>query len=170
MKEAILYHAEKYPHMMPSDAIKIVYQSVFGPAHMIYDKDAAFQYLVKEYNSCKQIIAPLCDPLGGGLVRVNLNALDASGVSLQNVFDAFVATANEVKGTVEEFERQLELLCELAKEGVFGFTYEELENYLCEYRKAGYPLIHHSEEYKKIYHPSYRVVMKELLSQIINSG
>lgn len=159
LKQAILYHANKYPLMTVADAVKLVYQSVYGPSHLITDEKSAFDRLINEYNLCEQIIAPLYDPLGNGLIRVNLNALDYAGITPGQVFDKFIVTANAVKGTSEEFERQLPVLAEVVKEGVFTFDCDELQAYLEKYHKAGYPPLRHSEEYRRLYKPSYRVVV-----------
>ena len=42
---------------------------------------------------------------------------------------------------------------------------EELEDYLTEYQKAGYPMVSHSEQYRKAYRPAYRIVLKRLLPE-----
>lgn len=159
LKQAILYHAKAYPLMTVTDAVKIVYQSVYGPSHLIKDEKSAFDRLINEYNSCEQIIAPIYDPLGNGLIRVNLNALDHAGITPKQVFDKFIATANAVHGTPQEFEKQLAVLSEVAEKGVFTFSHDELQAYLEKYRKAGYPPMRHSEEYRQLYKPAYRVVV-----------
>ena len=34
-------HAARYPKLSPQDAVKLLFQSVFGPGHLISDPEAA---------------------------------------------------------------------------------------------------------------------------------
>ena len=48
MKAIIAAEAAKRPFAEPTDIVKLIYQSVFGNAHMINDEKAAFGRLKKE--------------------------------------------------------------------------------------------------------------------------
>ena len=50
-------------------------------------------------------------------------------------------------------------------QGVFAFQAAELEKYLSEYKKKGYPAVSHSEEYKEAYLPAYRVVKESIFRE-----
>jgi len=48
----ILYaHARRWRAMTPCDAVKLAYQSVYGPGHMIADPALSLERLRKEYAS-----------------------------------------------------------------------------------------------------------------------
>lgn len=50
-------------------------------------------------------------------------------------------------------------------QGVFAFQAAELEKYLSEYKKRGYPAVSHSEEYREAYLPAYRVVKESIFRE-----
>lgn len=152
-------HAEKYPVMQPQDAVKLAYQSEFGGGHLITDVSACEIYLQQEYHSIAQKEeAPLIEEIGSGMVRVHLEALQKAGILPQLLAQAFIACANEKRGSAQNFQKKLAQLGSLAKQGIFGFDAEELNRYLAEYAAQGYPAVRHSEEYRRAYKPAYRVM------------
>ncbi len=165
IKETLIAHAEKYPLMKPTDAVKLIYQNEFGPGHLIADKAKARVWLEREYSSASQNSTPLLEDIGNGLVRVNLRGMDASGLSLDVLFDAFCRSADEVKGSVDSFEKKLTVLIELTEQGIFPFNINELNMYLREYKAAGYPPVSHSHEYRDNYNPAYRVVLRRYIDE-----
>lgn len=162
IKSALLMHATKYPKMRPTDAVKLVYQACFGPGHLISDPQRAFDYLKKEYElTPARETAPLCEAIGGGVLRVNLAALDSNGVTVDELFEAFCESSKEAWSEMSEFLEALELLKALCKDGVFRFGLDELSTYLDDYAKSGYPTVSHSEEYREAYEPAYRIVSEK---------
>lgn len=151
--------------MRPTDAVKLIYQNEFGSGHMIKNEAAALERLRTEYAAVQvRTDISLYEQIGGGLVRLNLAALDASTMPLESVNSAFAATANAIHGSIESFRQKLELLRTLCNEGVFAFSPAELSEYLTSYAAANYPAVSHSEEYRLAYHPSYRVVLLSLIA------
>lgn len=155
-------HARIYPKMQPTDAVKLIYQNEFGPGHFVSDPQKSLAYLKAEH-----ILAPFTpkantyESIGNGLVRVHLSAIQISDLKALN--EAFVSTANAHKGTLSAFLEKLEILKSLTAQGVFVFKKEELQSYLQEYSKAGYPPVSHSQTYKDLYNPAYRVVRKNFI-------
>ena len=171
VKSALLTNALKHAKMRPSDAYKLVYQACFGPGHLISDKEKALSYLNEEYESVlPRETAPLVEPIGMGMARINLAALDPNGVEPNELFAAFVASAETVTGDKNEFLQALEVLKDLCRESVFRFDINELEECLCEYEKLGYPAVSHSPEYKTAYEPAYRVVAEEIFKKTVHGG
>ncbi|MBQ8624324.1 MAG: hypothetical protein IJ424_08190 [Oscillospiraceae bacterium] len=163
VKSALLTNALKHAKMRPQDAVKLVYQACFGPGHLISDPQKAFEYLKAEYEATRpRETAPLCEPIGLGMARVNLAALDPNGVEIEKLFAAFIASSKIKNSDMAEFLKALELLKSLCKDGVFRFGVDELNAYLEDYAKAGYPMVSHSKEYKQAYEPAYRVVLEEI--------
>ena len=67
-------------------------------------------------------------------------------------------------GSKEAFLNKIDEVKEwITKDNIFNFTKEEFNAYLDKYINAGCNLVSHSDTYKKLYHPSYRVVLKELI-------
>ena len=163
LKEILRRHAQRYPLMQPTDAVKLIYQNEFGGGHLIRDEESCLRYLQMEHGSIvKDPNGPRYEQIGNGIVRVNLAAVPEG--ELDQLGRSFIRSAAAHVGCVECFLRKLEILREMTAEGVFSFGSEELESYLADYARAGYPMVSHSEVYRRNYHPAYRVVMEELLN------
>ncbi len=154
-------HAKRYPLMQPADAVKLIYQNEFGGGHLIRDEESCLGYLRREYAGVqKDAILPLYEPIGNGLVRVNLGALTPE--ELEQLGQRFLRSAVRHTGSADRFLDKLELLRRLTREGQFGFDAPQLERYLEDYAKAGYPMVSHSEIYRQSYKPAYRIVLAQL--------
>lgn len=156
-------HFELYPLMTPQDAVKLLYQSEFGCGHFAPSHERAREMLdmecavlEKDENHAK------IEPIGGGFVRVHLEPLVGDGPALSALADAFVRSAETPCGSMEGFKIRLDALKKLTESGKAPFSVLELAEFLKEYEKLGYPAVHHSETYRKNYHPAYRVIKTEL--------
>lgn len=161
MREILLKHLEQYPGMQVTDAVKLLYQSEFGGGHMIADAEKSLNWIKREWEQVRGAQeTSVLEEIGGGIWRVSLHALD-EGLLPETLNGMFVRTAENTHGSVEKFEEKLEILRELCREEKTGFCIDELEEYLTQYKKDGYPPVSHSETYRMQYHPSYRVVSEE---------
>lgn len=150
-------HARRYPKMEPTDAVKLIYQNEFGGGHLIPDEARAQAFLRREYAGVVHDPSSVrSESIGNGLCRVHLAALEPEEVELLG--KRFCRSAEGIRGTVERFEQKLECLRRMTRAGYFGFGEEQLEAYLAQYRKVGYPPVSHSEAYRRAYHPAYRIV------------
>ena len=153
-------HAARYPAMEPTDAVKLIYQNEFGGGHLIRDREAARNNLLREYDTVKKDpSAMLYEEIGNGVIRVNLSAMKAD--RLDALLDAFIISAEVHKGDLLRFRSKLDILRELTTEGTFYFTSEALESYLKAYETAGFPAVSHSGQYREAYHPAYRIICRE---------
>ncbi len=152
-------HARRYPLMEPADAVKLIYQNEFGGGHLIRNEAAALEYLRREYDATpKDPRIPLYEPIGNGICRVNLAALDTA--ELERLGMDFIRSAAVPEGTLASFREKLEVLCRVAESGAFSFDMEKLQAYLAEYARAGYPVVSHSPRYRAAYRPAYRIIKK----------
>jgi len=152
LKKLLCQHQQRYPQLEPVDLVKLIYQNEFGVGHFIGDEGASLARLEEELARSEVDIPPgeLFEPIGGGLVRLQLPALgDTLPATTANRF--FLLTANRQKGSMTSFEEKLAILQEL-------YPTEDLQSFLADYKQAGYPPISHSPRYKEHYTPSYRVV------------
>ena len=169
LKQILISHAHRYPLMEPTDAVKLIYQNEFGGGHLIRDEAACISYLRREYESVVQRHdIPLTEAIGNGLVRVDLRALDAHGYSPDDLAGDFTRAAALHTGSPESFLAKLEILSQAVQEGHFGFSPEILGEYLRAYAQAGYPMVSHSEAYRKAYAPAYRIVPAEFVNTAKN--
>ena len=159
LEQILRDHALRYPKMQPCDAVKLIYQNEFGGGHLIRDEKMALAYLRREYDGLEKIPqGSKKEPIGNGIVRVFLASLDEQ--ELEQLGQRFLASAKACKGEKERFLLKLSVLRVLTAEGIFSFSAEELEKYLLEYEKAGYPMVSHSEIYRQAYRPAYRIVLE----------
>ena len=158
LKKILMEHAKRYPLMQPTDAVKLIYQNEFGGGHLIKDEEVCIRYLQNEYAGIEKNMAmPKSEYIGNGISRVNLAALEES--ELEQLGQDFIRSATLCKGSKEHFQSKLAVLTELAAQGVFAFDGNTLADYLAEYAAMGYPMVSHSEIYRKAYRPAYRVIM-----------
>lgn len=162
LRQILLDHAARYPMMEPTDAVKLIYQNEFGGGHLIRDVDSCLRYLRREYESVTQSPdAVLMEDIGNSMFRIHLNALDHSGYSVDQLGADFIRSANSRSGSLERFISKLEVLHRLTQEGRMPFSAEALETYLASYRQSGYPMVSHSDAYRKAYSPAYRIIFRE---------
>jgi hypothetical protein len=166
---AILHeHARRYPHMQPTDAVKLLYQSEFGGGHLITNPAHSLARLQNEMQAtAPNADLPLLEPIGNGLVRLSLAAANANKISPQIINEAFVRSAAAVNGTLPGFLNKLQLLQTLCEANVFAFSPAALSDYLAAYAAQGYPMVSHSPTYRALYHPAYRVMLTSLLPSAI---
>lgn len=158
-------HAARFPKSEPQDAVKLLYQNTFGGGHLITDQAASLIRLQTEYAATPHIDGmPLFDDIGFGFVRVNLAALDTNVYRLSQLNADFAESARNVKGDADEFVSRLRFLYDNYAQFGFGFTKEELAAYLKQYTADGYPMVSHSDAYRKEYHPAYRVLLREYIN------
>ena len=93
--------------------------------------------------------SPALEPIGGGLMRLNLRALSALGLRAETVCGLFLQTCPPRDGAEEALASALSRLSELLP----GARPE-----IDAYRAAGCPAVHHSERYRRAYRPAYRLV------------
>lgn len=133
------------------DRVKRLYQQYFGGGHMITDPAASLARLQEECALLGRtdVPAPLFEALGGGLCRMNLRPLRETGLSLEAVNAMFVYSANAVTGDMAAFRAALDALSKNDTE----------RRWVADYTQAGCPAISHSEAYRTLHQPAYRVVL-----------
>lgn len=165
LKSVLQAHAERYPLMQPTDGVKLIYQNEFGGGHLIHDEESCLRYLRREYEGVrKDPSGLLVEEIGNGLARIHLAAVKPE--ELEQLGISFLRSAAAHTGSMERFLQKLDLLRLLTREGTFSFGVRELESYLSAYQQAGYPMVSHSEIYRKNYGPAYRIVNFELWAQL----
>lgn len=159
--QVLFKHIKKYPKMHITDAVKLLYQQEFGGGHMISDIDACLEYLKKEYLEIPKKDEEIIENIGNGMCRVYLTGAKAKNIDYLKIGEAFILSAKIVQGKTEIFENKLKnMLCE-CKKGNLPFLYGEVYEYINQYKLQGYPPVSHSQIYKEIYHPAYRVMKNE---------
>ncbi len=158
---------QNYPNLKTEDMLKALYQSEFGPEHFITEPDACFKILKQEAASCeKRKTGELIEAIGEGFGRVHLGLLDTYGLSIETLFKIFLLSAEKPHGSMPHFRRKLKCLERMTELQGIPFDRNEVHRKCIAYKRSGYPALHHSDEFKREYAPSYRVITKELCNLI----
>ena len=156
MRNTLLYEKQIHPMAQPQDYIKLIFQSEFGPGHLIADASYSKQRLVDEWNRVKDLPFEESQYIGDGFVRLNIKGIANS--QLDKINDAFFTSANEKSGSDSSFLKKLNLFLEMAKEDIFPFEYQDAQSAVDEYLAGGIRPTSHTKIYHTHYTPAYRVV------------
>lgn len=159
----------RYPAMEAQDWYKLVHQSVFGAGHAIQNIETAHDWLIREWEDLDTVSnEPLVEILGPDSVfaRVNLRPYKSTGGKFDQLFRAFLQTANQGAELGDGFERYWQSLREAAKKRTIAVSVDALDSLYSIMSAEGLPAIQHSEQYSGLYGPAYRVVSCELLREM----
>lgn len=135
--------------MQPQDILKLAYQSVFGPGHMISDAASCRAYLAEEWNTAEG--ERFWEPIGGGLARFHLGTPQPTEAEVSLLSSLFIRTANAAHGSKAELEAVLNAISPALLP----------PDVLSQYQAHGCPAVHHSAAYNAAYAPHYRVIAQE---------
>lgn len=156
----------RHPSMRPQDLAKLCYQAARGAEHLLMDPHRAHLYLEKEMDGTEPCAdMALYEIISPSVARVNLGAWKARGLSADALFSLFAATASVRAEGEDLLPVYLEEVTAYLASGEYGVSAEEWNGFLTEYRAAGMPAVHHSEEYRIAEKPAYRIVRVELLAE-----
>lgn len=158
IKEALKTHFLRYRKMTPQDTVKLIYQSEFGPGHLISDEKYARTRLISETaDTPRDESIPTVEHIGGEACRLNLASLP-KGLSADTVLRIFVLSAEMFSGNERSFESKLYEVYSLIEEKYAPFSRYEYSEYLKKYLTSGGGAVHHSVYYNALYRPAYRVI------------
>lgn len=139
--------------MEPQDFGKLVYQSEFGPEHMVPDRRRAEAFLSEEWRTLPADSGPrFPEPVSDALCRFPLSAC-GSEEELELLLELFLLTAGEYRGNGSGLEEKLGRIAGLEVRG--------MREWVSEWRERGCPSVHHSQVYREKYRPHYRLIRRE---------
>lgn len=175
-------HVFNYPALELVDIIKLTYQNEFGPGHMVNYGDTVYKRIIKEVEECKQIARSnfMSEPIGNGLTRVNCvlfsRLFESKEFAAKVLASIFSASASAHEGSFYSFTDKLDILLNLIKNNCLSSDEYMFKDWVVNYKESrreidkfladGYKAPGHSPDYKKLYHPCYRVVIREFLQYI----
>lgn len=165
LRELLLAQYKRYPKLQIRDIFKYIYQSVFGCEHMATSFETAVDYILSEssQSTSKPNQAPLIDRLDNAYSRVDLAYLNC-GLSPKTLAKLFLLSSKCEKGGIKDLEALIETAKELAVENLFDFSLKEFEAAAKKWQADGYPPVHHSDTFKALYNPSYRVIANKYVA------
>ena len=164
----IRQHLSRRPRMQPRDVYKLLYQGVLGPEHIISSPQTFASYLLTELNGLadQPDTEPLTEPVrpDGALLRLNLRAFKSQEGNFDALLSACLETAQRKWGSLADLHAAWQVACELCQQGQLpGMSYQVWLSFSAWLREQGFPAVHHSQEYRELYHPAYRLVASNLL-------
>lgn len=154
-----------HPSIQPQDIVKMCYQAAFGAEHLLEDTYQAWNYFLSEYQSVQATSGTLYEELSSSICRINLAVWKSENLPAIWLFRMFVASA-KIHADIDaatSFEHFLQTATALIRESLFSFSSQEWEEYLTEYKKTVYHAVHHSELYRQVEKPAYRIINKRFL-------
>ena len=150
-------HFQAFPQLQVEDVFKYLFQSSFGCEHLVSNQQAVLAYIKREYETVSKTAVPLVEPLDGAYSRVHLSCLN-EGLSPQTLARLFVLSAQKEKDGKLLLEEKIEVAKELIKSGSLPLDADVFEEKLASWRSFGFSAIHHSEVFREVYKPAYRVI------------
>ena len=147
-KQYLLMQQKKYPGMEIEDYFKLVYQSHYGPKHLT-DVNAE-EYIKKELQEKLNENEILYEYISNDFVRVNLSSVLKNDVHISGLSTIF--TKSSFYQSSGDISNKIKLLYD------FDLEKKQIDNYL----QNPQP-VNHSQNYKNLYNPHYRVISTKLL-------
>ena len=156
-RDLLIKHYQKYPNLDIQDIFKYIYQSVCGCEHMISSPSEATRRILDEHRLNAPSAQPLIESLDGKYSRLSLDCLN-KGLSAHTLGRLFFLSAKKESNTEEQINEKLGIVKMLIEDGSLPFNLSEFENAVAEWANKGFCAIRHSDNFRKNYNPSYRVI------------
>jgi hypothetical protein len=172
-RNIITNNIARYPRLEARDLYKLVHQAAMGSEHAVSSPEHAASWLEREVDELVDGPSePAIDPISPDhlIVRVNLRPFLFAGGDAGALLAAFVRTANEHRGDREALERYWGYIEKMAGVSDIAFDVEDLKHFFALMSEDGFPAAHHSVGYETAYHPAYRVVRRDLLPSLDETG
>lgn len=164
IEKVLLDHISRYPLLQIQDLYKLLHQAALGSEHAVTDRLSVERWLRRELTEMGEgVREPVIDPIShnGEIVRIHLRPYVAAGHDPMMLLDAFIRTANEYHGDVRFLEQYWQ---EVVTMNIFPVS--ETDEFFRGLKDEGFPAVHHSAEYERLYKPAYRVVSLALCSEL----
>ncbi|MCW4012359.1 MAG: hypothetical protein NWF07_05120 [Candidatus Bathyarchaeota archaeon] len=161
------------PMARAQDIYKLLFQGVFGVAHIVSDK--AWNILIEEagrINLKEHSEDPLIEPVSpdASMVRVNLRQYINGGGDLESLYQVMRKSA-EHKGDDEVFLDYWGQYKRMVTEGLVSGAQNEIDELDNLISTEGVKPRHHTEPYRQAYYPAYRVVVMKIYNEYtVSSG
>lgn len=161
-REALITHYQQYPQLQIQDLFKYLHQSSFGCEHMVSSLETATDYICAESRGiCKSNV--LIDRLDGNYSRVHLAYLE-QGLTPDTLGRLFFASAKNEPDGKENLKYKLNVAKELVREKLLPFSQNEFDEAVKTWQDKGYPALHHSDIFRSVYSPAYRVISNRFIA------
>ena len=162
---------QKYPKATLQDIYKGSFQDVFGPAHILTNKESVTKYIQYEMSTVESYENEDYVPCGwqGNFYQVNLKVIADGRIAMDDFVDAFMASANGIDTTLTpKFIDNWQLVQQSVRKIIPELEgFEKDSTLLSHLLKKGKYVVHHSEKFNDHYHPHYRIIRKDIFEEKI---
>lgn len=164
-------YLDRYPEATLQDIYKGSFQDVFGPAHLLRNREAVIKYIQYEIESSTPLTGEDYVPCGwqGNFLQVNLKIIADGRISINDFTDAFIASANGIDTTLtKNWLEEWQLLQQTVRKvspTLEGFTEDSI--LIANLLKEGKYVVHHSQKFNQHYQPHYRIIRKDIFQKEI---
>lgn len=160
--ELLKKHYRTYPNLQMQDIFKFLYQSAFGCEHLVSSTEKVMDYIREEYKNVDREETIQVDRLDGNYSRVHLSCLN-EGLQIETLGKMFCYSAKTEKDGLEKLLQKLQVAKALVREGQLPFDEDDFVDAVRAWELRGYPAVHHSQQFRNTYQPSYRVIANEYI-------
>lgn len=165
-------HLERCPASTLQDLYKLLYQATLGPDHLLTGskRDSARQYLKQEWSQLDadprgQILEPI--GLQEPFYRLHLRPFKARKLPIEAVWEAVLQTAGQTWGSQAQLRNNWQVLTAAIQEELFPYSVAEAEGWLQALDREGFPALGHTDLYRGVYRPAYRVVHESAIQAFL---
>lgn len=161
---------ERYPQSRLLDLYKSCFQDYMGAEHLVQDTSSVLRYLRTELASVSlsDLLPHYYEPCGtgGNYVRVSLRAVLEGRISIDQLADAFIRSANSPRPQVDSWRQRWHSIVEIIDAMHLGLPhYAEDRQLIDSVLASGRYALSHSPDYREAYHPHYRIVERSIFER-----
>ena len=158
MTDFLAWHQLHYPQMQAQDLVKLIFQSMCGCGHLLADEQAVTARIEMEQSALQPDgTEPLTEPLGAH-IRLNLRRAMAEGI--RDEWIARMMLLSEKQTPVVTDRRSVYSALMGLPEYTFSFSADALEASARRLIEEPGWLPGHTEGYRALYAPAYRVISR----------
>lgn len=164
----LVSHANRYPQMGIQDAYKLLYQGSMGSEHLLDSVEEFEGDLLAEWENLEgDDRIPIWENIrpDGQIVRFYLAPYKARGGQTSQLLTMCYWSSTLFEGNLDDLKTSWETLVRICHEKRWNkFSPDEIAEFDHWLKKYQFPPVHHTEAYRKAYHPSYRLLQRKFLS------
>ena len=164
---------QNYPKSRLLDIYKSCFQDYMGAEHLVSDRQRVKAYLDEELNttSLDNLMPWYYEPCGidSSYYRVSIKAIKEGFITEDQLFDAFIRSANSVtRPSVESWSDRWYMIIDTIDRMKLDMpNYQEDKQFIDSVLSVGKYAISHSPDYREAYHPHYRIVERSIFEKEI---
>ena len=166
----IQQHLSWNPLMEVRDVYKLLYQGVMGSEHIISSPEKYKSNLLQELDElladpAERLLVPVrADKM---LMRINLRPWKALHFEIDPLIKALLETGEMSMGTPELLQAAWARFAELCEtRQIQQFSTNTVHGFGAWLVEMAFPVVHHSDIYRRAYHPAYRLISPQFLARL----